>query len=347
MDLRISLLLLTSTLGVLLPPVESAAQTSAADRADWVMPRTPEGHPDLQGTWSNGTLTPIQRPADRPNLILTWDEVAEIEGNMSARLEDGLAAIDPENRPELRGTADLAQAYDEFFWDRGDRVAVIAGEPRSSLITWPANGRVPPLSPEGERRRDELQAFRSQFDQYDHPELRPLAERCLMSFGSNAGPPMLPNGAYNNNYRIVQTADYILIVTEMIHDARIIRLGSRPRMPADIRPWMGDSHGWWDGDVLVVETTNINPQQVLLGMEPSGERRVIERFARTDEGTILYEFTVHDPLVYSEPWGGEVPFYALDELMYEYACHEGNYALEAVLSGGRFEEQQRREAEGR
>ena len=224
-------------------------------------------------------------------------------------------------------------------------MAVVDGEPISSLVTHPANGRRPALTPEGERRMQESRDFRGRFGEYDHPELRPLAERCLVSFGSPAGPPMIPNGGYNSNYTIVQTADHVMIMTEMVHDARIIRIGDGPRLPPNIRPWFGDSWGRWEGDALVVETTNINPQQGLRGAPPPSEHmRVTERFTQVDEETILYEFTVDDPTMYTQAWGGKVPIKKLHDRLYEYACQEGNYALTGVLSGARYQE--RMEAQG-
>ena len=187
------------------------------------------------------------------------------------------------------------------------------GEPRSSLITSPPDGRVPMLTAEGRRRSEDYQAFRRQFGRYDHPELRPLSQRCLMSFGSiaasgsGAGPPILPNDRlYNNNYTIVQTVDHIMIMAEMVHDARIIRIGDGPPLPAHVRPWMGDSWGHWEGDVLVVETTNFHPLQRFRG-NASDNLKVTERFSRIDEETILYEFTVNDPTTYAAPWGGRGP----------------------------------------
>ncbi len=173
-----------------------------------------------------------------------------------------------------------------------------------------------------------------QFGPYDHPEVRPVAERCLISFGSNAGPPMLPNGRYNNNYTIVQTPDHVMIMAEMVHDLRIIKMGDGPRLPPHRRPWLGDSWGHWEGDVLVVETTNIHP----LHRYTSAEMKVTERFSRMSEDAILYEFTIDDPSTYTEPWGGQVPMMALNDRLYEYACHEGNYALSNILSGASYQE---------
>ena len=223
------------------------------------------------------------------------------------------------------------------------------GELRASLVTVPADGRIPPFSAEGERRLQASRDFKGQFEQYDHPEIRPIAERCLHSYGSPTGPPMVPTGGYNSNYTIVQTPDHVMIHTEMVHDTRIIRIGDGPRLPEHIRPWFGDSWGRWEGDVLVVETTNINLRQefswdvlaTLGGREdphPSEEMKVTERFTRVDEETILYEFTVEDPTTYSETWGGQIPMTRLDAQLYEYACHEGNYSMENVLRGTRYQE---------
>ena len=308
-----------------------AAQAPAGASGEWVVPRTPDGRPDLQGNWSSATLTPLQRPRDQ-GPVLTWEEVEVREGRAARFFEVVSRPSDPDREaPRAGGNVG---AYNGIYIDRGDRVAIVNGEPRSSLITHPADGRVPDRTPEGERRRAESEEFRDQFGTYDHPEVRPLAERCLVSFGSNAGPPMLPNSFYNNNYTIVQTADHVLIMSELVHDARIIRIGSGPRLPAHIRPWLGDSWGHWEGDVLVVETTNVHPLQ----RYSSENMKVIERFSRVDEETILYQFTIDDPATYVEAWGGDVPMKALHDRLYEYACHEGNYALSNILSGARYQE---------
>ncbi|MQA91819.1 MAG: hypothetical protein GEU90_16615 [Gemmatimonas sp.] len=334
-------LLLSAVLSGLALAVASTAeaQTPAPATVGWEVPRTADGHPDLQGNWTNVWITPIQREEGR-GPVFTPEEVAELEE------PSGDCPASPGTLDCGRGGGQVDASlsgveYNEVYWDRGSRVAVVNGEPRTSLITRPSNGRRPPLTAEGERRLQAERDFRSQFGPYDHPELRPIAERCVVSFGSNAGPPMLPNGAYNNNYTIVQTPDHVMIMTEMIHDTRIIRIGDGPRLPPHIRPWFGDSWGRWEGETLVVETTNLSPRQSLLGIPPSEQMKVIERFRRVDEETILYEFTVEDPVMYSQAWGGEVPFARLNDRLYEYACHEGNYSLPAVLSGARSEESER------
>jgi hypothetical protein len=316
----------------LLGPVSPLAAQTAVGSGQWVVPRTPDGRPDLQGNWSSATITPLERPRNQENPVLTWEEVEVREGRAAGFLEAVSRPSDPDREAPRAGGG--VGGYNGIYIDRGDKVAVVHGEPRSSLITHPANGRRPDLTPEAEARREERRELRSQFGQYDHPELRPLGERCLVSFGSNAGPPMLPNGFYNNNYTIVQTPDYVVIMAEMVHDARIIRIGDGPRLPDHIRPWMGDSWGHWEGDVLVVETTNIHPLHRYSGEE----MRVTERFSRMSEDAVLYEFTIDDPSTYTEPWGGQVPMMALNDRLYEYACHEGNYALSNILSGARYQE---------
>jgi hypothetical protein len=316
------------------------------------MPRLADGTPDLQGNWSNATMTPIVRP---PGVgpVLTPEQVEALEAGRQDFIAADYEVSDPERDAppvggEFTGDAIFDAAtggtggYNQFFVDAGDEIAIFDGEPRSSLIVYPADGRRPPLSALGERRRDERVAFTARFGEYDNPENRPLAERCIMSFGSNGGPPMLPNYFYNNNYTIVQTPDHIMILTEMVHDVRIIRMGEPKPLPDHVRPWMGDSWGHWEGDTLVIETTNINPDQVMLGMSnasfyPSEDIRVIERLVRAGENTMNYEFTIRDP-IFTDEIRGQAPFTRLDGLLYEYACHEGNYALGNVLRGARAQE---------
>ena len=328
-------------------PLVAAAVDLTPDQQQWVMPRTSDGHPDLQGNWSNATITPLGRPRGQ-GPVLTPDQVAEIEGRREEFIEVLSATSDPNREaPAVGGvrTGDFAfdaasggtGGYNYVYIDGGDRVAIYNGESRSSLVTTPTDGRIPSLTPEARQRRSERGEFNRQFGAYDNPENRPLSDRCLMSFGSNAGPPMLPNYFYNNNYTIVQTADHIMIMTEMVHDVRIIRMGERVPLPEQVRPWMGDSWGHWEGDTLVIETTNLHPLQRFNG-NPSDNLKVIERLTRVDQSTINYEFTIIDPETYTAEWGGEVPMKALEGLIYEYACHEGNYALGAILSGARYQE---------
>jgi hypothetical protein len=323
----------------------TSAQAPSGIAKPWTMPRTPDGKPDLQGSWSNATLTPLERAEGTP-LVMTKEQVVAREKGFADRVERLAADSDP-NRPAppkggdgSTGAAGMVGGYNNFWIDPGDRVAIVNGEPRASLIVDPPPGRVPPTTPESRQRGQARLAMAKGRGQYDHPELRPLAERCLMSFGSNAGPPMLPNYFYNNNYQIVQTKDHVMILVEMVHDVRTIRMvGEHPAQ--HIRPWYGDSVGRWEGDTLVVETTNFHPLQAFRGA--SENLHVIERFTRTGPDQILYKFTIDDPSTFTAPWSGEVPFNRTEELIYEYACHEGNYALSNVLSGERNREQ--REAE--
>jgi hypothetical protein len=329
-------------------PVPLTAQRPASSGQQWVVPRTPDGHPDLQGNWTNATITPLQRPRGQ-GLVLTPGQVAEIEGRRQDLIDDASAPSDPNREaPPVGGAAfdgNVLNAgtgtYNYVYIDGGDRVAIYNGEPRSSLVTNPTDGRVPAFTLEEQQRRAEAGELNRQFGPYDNPENLSLADRCIMSFGSNAGPPMLPNGFYNNNYTIVQTADHIMILTEQVHDVRIIRMGERVPMPEHMRPWMGDSWGHWEGDTLVIETTNLSAKQAngsLTFPGGSDEMRVTERLTRVNETTINYEFTVNDPGAYTAEWGGEVPMKALDGLVYEYACHEGNYALGNILRGARYQE---------
>jgi len=349
MTLQAARVFVTFCLAATWCPSSGRAQTperAARWDAAWQPPRTMWGQPDLQGNWTNATLTPFQREASR-GPIYTWEEVEQMEswkgecppdpGTVACGREAGSGS----NEARLRG-----QEYPEVYWERGSTVAIVDGEPRTSMITFPSNGRVPPLTPEGERRQAEFREFLSQFGQFDHPELRPMQERCVIygsSFGAGApsqlGPPMIPTGGYNHNYTIVQNADYVLIMTEKIHDYRVIRLGEPRHLPDHVRPYFGDSWGRWDGNTLVVETTNVSPQQRY--RIHSEELRVVERFTRVDDDTILYEFEVHDPGTYTEPWGGQLPMERFDDMVYEYACHEGNYGLEGVMRGARYEEAER------
>ncbi len=319
----------------------AAGQAPASGTADWEVPRTPDGHPDLQGNWTNSTLTPFEREEGR-GAVFTWEEVAVLEqglegcppnpGTVECGRDDNQDDASLTNEIRLRGAE-----YNEVYWERGTRIATVNGEPRTSLVTRPRDGRIPARTPEAQQLRRERQDFRSQFEPYDHVELRPFAERCIL-FGSPSGPPMIPVGAYNSNYVIVQTADHVMIMSEMVHDVRIIRLGDPNPLPKHIRPYFGNSWGRWEGDTLVVETTNISPSQLVGGGPLSEDARVTERFTLVDEETIVYEFTVDDPKTFVEPWGGEIPINRLHAQVYEYACHEGNYSLEGVLSGARYQE---------
>ena len=285
-------------------------------------PRTPWGDPDLQGLWTNATITPFERPANlggKP--VLTEQEAAEFE-------KQTLEARDADNRGG--GTdADLGRAYNQFWYDRGTKVV---GTRRTSLVVDPPDGRVPPLTPDAQQRADARAATRKR-SPADGPEDRSLAERCIL--WPVAGPPMIPGG-YNNNYQILQAPGYVVILIEMIHDVRIIPLDGRPHVPAGVRQWMGDSRGRWDGNTLVVTTTNFTGKTNFRGAGP--DMRLVERFSRIDADTLDYQFTVEDPTSFTRSWTAAVPMMKTEGPIFEYACHEGNYGMTNLLSGARAEE---------
>ena len=291
----------------------------------WSPPRAPDGHPDLQGIWTNSTLTPLERPAEfEGKPVLSEAEAAVYEKRL---LEQG-------NRDRRDGgaEADVGRAYNELFFERGDQLARIDNTIRTALIVDPPDGRVPALTPEAQKR---LQAARNQARLHpaDGPENRSLQERCL--FWGTTGPPMLP-GPYNNTYQIYQTRGYVMILSEMIHEARIVPLDGRPHAADAIRKWTGDAIGHWEGDTLVVDSTNFTGKT---GFRGSDEHlHVIKRFTRTGPNTILYRFTIDDPTTFSKPWTAELPLRATAGPIYEYACHEGNYALVDILTGARADE---------
>jgi hypothetical protein len=287
------------------------------------VPRAPDGRPDLQGFWSFATVTPFERPSEfGEKAVLTDEEVAEFEQQVAARSK--------QDEGRQRGTAaDVSRAYNDFWYDRGTRVV---GTRQSSIVVDPPNGRVPALTPEAQQRASARQAARKQRGPADGPEDRSLGERCILGF--NAGPPFVPS-AYNNNIQIVQTRDYVVIMTEMVHDARIVPLDGRPH-PASTRPWMGHSRGRWEGDTLVVETTNFSEKNLYRGATPN--LRLIERFTRVANDQLNYEFTVNDPATWTRPWTARVPMERLDGEIYEYACHEGNLGLEGIMKGTRADE---------
>jgi hypothetical protein len=339
-------------------PAKPAASRPATAKPS-AIPRTPDGKPDFTGNWTNATITPFERLQSGQPLVLTEEAALKMEASTAAALEAREQASDPNREAppvggELRkspnaeqtfierlwqGGAGLVGGYNSFWIDPGDRVLRVDGTPRSSILVDPPEGRVPALTPEGRARLQAAAAQRKKLGEFDHPELRPLGERCITSFGNNAGPPMLPNYFYNNNYTLVQTKDTVVFLSEMVHDARIVRLGGQ-HPPASVRQWFGDSIGRWEGDTLVVETTNFHP---LHGFRGSSENlKVTERLTRVDANTIKYRFTVEDPTTFTAPFTGELVFNAMapGEQVYEYACHEGNYGLEGVMSGARAQERE-------
>jgi hypothetical protein len=313
---------MTRTLVVALAILTVASLRVDGQSHAWTPPRTPDGQPDLQGTWTNATITPLERPAELAGKpFFTEAEAAEYEKTVAER--------NNMDRRDGSPGADVARAYNDFWWDRGTKVVKTR---RTSMIVDPADGRVPPLTSEAQRKVAERAEYR-RVHAADGPENRPLAERCVL--WPTAGPPMLPS-AYNNNYQIVQAPGYVMILVEMIHDARIIPTDGRPHLPSNVRQWLGDSRGRWEGNTLVVETTNFTDKTNFRG---SGDTlRLTERFTRTDPGTLMYEFTVEDDASFVRPWKAEIPMVKAEGPLFEYACHEGNYGMENVLAGARAEE---------
>mgnify|MGYP003700267275 CR=1 FL=1 len=308
------------------------------------------GRPELTGTWSNKSLTGLTRPDGVDKLVVSAEEAAEIIAGTSVAglpLGEVDGAIDPETGAPPEGSFDFGlRGYNEFWIDPGNTLAQVGGEYRSSYIVIPENGQVPRL--ENPSLDFEPKRFGSRYvtgvGDASGPEAIPLAERCLLGFGNTAGPGMMGT-LYNSTYEFVQTDDYVMIAVEMVHDARIIPTfdsaeeARANRRPAVLQQWLGDSVGWYEDDTLVVETVNINPQQLAESSIPiTGEGRIIERFSRTAEDEILYQFTVEDPNIYSQAWTAELSYYPQEEPMYEYACHEGNYALPGILAGARRQE---------
>lgn len=298
-------------------------------------PRTDTGKPDLQGYWTNASITTMQRSRELSDFGLTipFDEVARLTNINHQNVRQ--ATDDNQVQGQLPDGTDLARGrgYNAFWVDPGTQFGNVRGEYRSSWITFPNDGRIP-YSQQGNQQR---RAAYEKFSGYAGPEGAPLAERCLIGFGSTSGPPM-NSVLYNNMYQIVQTEDYVMILVEMVHDARVIPINGDHR-PKAIEQWMGDSIGWWDGDTLVVETVNLHPQQKARMMASlSDQGRIIEKFTRYSDQQIFYEFEVIDPVFYTESWGGEISFNSTDTKLYEYACHEGNYGLQGILGGYRRQE---------
>ena len=275
---------------------------------------------DLEGIWTNGTITPLERPREfSEKEFLTPVEAAQYEKQVRERNHG--------DRRDANSDADLATGYNDFWWDRGTKVVSTR---RTSLIVDPPDGRIPTLTPEAQKRAA-ARAEARRLHPADGPEDMTLADRCI----ARPGPPMVPAG-YNNNHRIVQASDYVVIFSEMMHDARIIPIDGRPHLPNSVRQWFGDSRGHWEGNTLVVETTNFTDKTNFRG---AGENmRLIERFTRVDPETLLYRFTINDPRSFERPWSAEIPMKKSEGPIFEYACHEGNYSMVNGLSAARAEE---------
>jgi hypothetical protein len=327
-----------SAAAMLAAPVFLNAQTPAAKPAakkTFVIPRTPDGHPDLQGNWTNATITQMERPAQfNGKLQLTDEEATKFE-----HADQDAATEKPGKDGVVLGGAAFTGAnagYNALFIDRGSELARVDGVKRSSLIIDPPDGRIPPhvsgeAAPARGARGGGGGGAAGYGAQYDNVKLRPVSERCLVGFGSTSGPPMLPV-LYNNNYQIVQTPDTVMIMVEMVHDVRVVRMNGIHEPPV-MRKWLGDSIGHWEGDTLVVDTTNFTNKTRFRGS--SENLHVIERFQRVDQNTVLYRVTLDDPSTWTKQWTMEYPFLATKESIYEYACHEGNYAMQDILGGAR------------
>jgi hypothetical protein len=294
----------------------ASAGTTAA--AAWTPPRTIDGQPDIQGVWSNATYTPLERPkelADRE--FFTPQEAADY----ARRRLDAL-----HNQP-----ADSVH-YDDAIWMSEKQPRGMTSL-RTSIIVDPKNGRIPPMTAEGQARAAARAAARASMGPLDSAQSRGLSERCII--WQHEGPPILPTG-YNSNLQIVQGPGHVVIMHEMMRDPRIIPLDGRPHVGEAIRSYRGDSRGRWEGETLVVETTNFTDKTSFRGA--SDAQRVIERFTPVDPETVLYEFTVEDPKTWDVPWSGQVPLKRSQDKLYEYACHEGNYGIANILRAQRVAE---------
>jgi hypothetical protein len=299
----------------------------------WNLPRTPDGQPDLQGIWSNATLSPLERPRELAGKqFFTEAEAAEYEKKV---LEHNNA----DRRDSQDAEADIALAYNDFWYDRGTK---IVPSRRTSLIVDPPDGRIPSLTPEAQKREAARAEARRGRGPADSWEDRNLAERCL-----TRGAPKLPGG-YNNNFMILQGPGYVAILQEMIHEVRVIPLDGRPHLPQNIRLWLGDSRGHWEGDTLVVDTTNFRDEirfnlYYCCGIA-GANLHLVERFTRVDKDTIDYQYMVDDPTTYTSRWTVAVPLWRTPGPIYEYACHEANYGMAGILAGARAEEKAAAEA---
>jgi hypothetical protein len=310
-----------------------AAKPAAAAKEipkNWTPARTPDGQPDLQGIWDAASMTPLERPKELGTKA--YYTAAEAAAYEQARSHD----LDRDRRDGGNKT-DVARAYNDGWFDRGNR---LGRNLRSSRVIDPPDGRFPPFTPEAQKRFDQVKAYVAEHPA-DGPESRPLFDRCLLF--SQSGPPIIP-GNYNNLYEIVQTPTSVTIFSEMAHQARTVPLDTRERLPQSVTQWMGDSWGHFEGNTLVVETTNVRYNdmshfgtQYDYGMTDQN-LKVVERFTRAAPDLMLYQATVTDPTVYTKPWTIEIPMDKAEGPIFEYACHEGNYGLAGILAGERARE---------
>ena len=342
------LLLAASAYGYL----ELTKELDTGPPGGWEAPRTSFGHPSLEGIWTSATITTLERgaifPAPFNKLNLNRLEAAMIEGRFRGFLNGDLEPTDLDAPPPDPG-GDVG-GYNTFWLDPGERLMAVGGAIRSSIVVYPRNGRIPYRDRSRALLDDYILGVVGPQPRADGPEQRPLGERCIIGFGSTGGPPMLPV-LYNNHYQFVQTPDHVAIVVEMNHDARILRLDSE-HLPAHITPWLGDSIASWEGDTLVVETSNFHPGQsyrlaIKHQLYMSPKARVTERFTRVGPTEMLYAFTVEDDEAYTDIWKGEMTLRRTKGPIYEYACHEGNYSLPGILAGARYTERRMLEERNR
>ncbi len=349
---------------------KKAPATKSATTGKNVPRRMPDGHPDLSGTYDAATLTPLERMTGS-SLVMTKEEAAKQEAIAVSLKQEGDKSIEadraapPKGGDGSPGPAGNVGGYNSGWLDPGSTFNVVDGQIRGSIVIDPPEGRAPPLVsgasqrgassyvlPGGvgllkvllttpRRTSDATESGDPGLEKapgaYDDPERRPLAERCLLGFGSTSGPPILPNYFYNNLHQIVQTPDAVMILTEMVHDARIVRMNAQ-HLPKSIRQWLGDSVGHWEGDTLVVDTTNFTDKTGFRGSTP--DLHVIERFTRAGDHALLYRFTIDDPKTWTKSWTGEYTWPQAHGPIYEYACHEGNYALMDIMKGARLREKE-------
>jgi hypothetical protein len=314
------------------------AKAAPAAKTTWTAPRTPDGQPDLQGVWTNNSVTPLQRPRElAAKEYYTEGELADVQKKQRERLAlDDQEGEPPANHSGIPGAAAETVHYDHAQFGLDWLQTRVAWNRRTSLIVGPT-GTIPPLTGAAKDRLATM-AAKEKGHELDGPENRPLGARCLVR--ENVGPPLLPT-RYNSNLQITQGPGYVAIETEEIHDVRLIPLDGRPHLPKSLRQWMGDSVGHWEGDTLVVDTTNFTEMSPFKGAQ---NLHVIERIRRADAETILYQFTVEDPGMWTKPWSGEVPIKKISGQLYEYACHEANYGLENTLRGARVAEEAAKKA---
>ncbi|HLK80893.1 MAG TPA: hypothetical protein VKT99_05270 [Xanthobacteraceae bacterium] len=341
------------------PEQMNKTATSAA-RSD--LPRMPDGHPDLQGTYDLATMTPLERLPGDPAFLTREQAIALQRAEIARRAKDDLPSDPDRPAPPVGGDTSAPKSffealekagggavggYNRFWLNQGAAYTEVAGQIRTSIVVDPPNGHLPPYNEAARKRIAAARATPTSTaaerqdgtaqppGAHDNPEQRPLSERCLLGFGSTSGPPALPDYFYNDLHQIVQTKDQIMILSEMVHDARIVRMNAE-HLPKNIRRWMGDSVGHWEGDTLVIDTTNFTDKTRFRGSTEN--LHVVERLTRLDDKTLLYRFTIEDPDTWDRPWTGEYAWPATTKPIYEYACHEGNYALASVLRGARRQE---------